>query len=182
MRIQYFFSWSGASLTQKIWRQLKPELDLELAELSVSGMKPAIQGFRQSFSQLFPTFPVDPVGVGAQWKAVTHFESEGLQIQQVTTYELVRRDGQEVELKVRFDQAANAPAQRDLGGAKMDVASFGGVGDGTIELRLDAIAPKKGRARSRSASQSKVDMGGGSQPLALKTELELALSEVKPSG
>jgi hypothetical protein len=151
-------------------------VELDLVPLGASGMKPAMQSFRQSFSQLFPVFPEEPVGKGARWSSVVHFESEGIDIQQTTQYELVNRQGSRIELGLSFEQVASAPGELELGAAKLDVATFGGVGQGTLGASLDAIVPERGRARSRSASRSSVDLGGGAQSILLQTDLELGLA------
>ena len=153
-------------------------VDLELAKLPPSGMKPAILGFRQSFSQLFPTFPKEPVGVGAAWKTVSHFETDNMRIQQVTQYVLRQKKDSRVQLSVQFEQVATAAGEQDLGDAKLDVNSYAGHGQGSIIIELDAIAPKKAQSRSLSSSISKVQLGGGTQSLALKTDLSLDMAEV----
>jgi hypothetical protein len=157
-------------------------IDLDIAKLPSSGMKPAILGFRQSFSQLFPTFPEEPVGVGAKWKTVSHFETDNMRIQQTTQYVLRQRKDQRIQLGVEFEQVATEAGEQDLGEAKIDVGSYAGRGQGVIEIELHDIGPKKAQARSRSSSISKIEIGGGNQPLSLQTDLRLELADVTSQG
>jgi hypothetical protein len=124
---------------------------IESPELPTPGLQPSLTGFQQSFGQLYPSLPDEPIGVGAKWNAISHFDLGGVPIQQEATYTLLRRDGEEIELAVAFTQSATSQVARD-GEIQMNVTAFGGRGEGTVTLHLGKVAPLKGSARSRSVT------------------------------
>lgn len=133
------------------------EANIDSPELPTPGLRPSLTGFQQSFGQLYPALPDEPVGVGAKWNAISHFDLGGVPVQQEATYALLRREGDEIELSVSFSQAASGPI--DAGDEiQMNVTSFGGRGEGKVTLHLAKVAPLKGSAQSRSLTVSTLEV------------------------
>lgn len=137
------------------------------------GLRPSFTGFQQSFGQLYPLLPEEPVGQGAQWKAISHFDLGGVPIEQEATYALVRREGDKIELTVSFTQAATtATAAADA--SRTHNASLGGGGTGTVTLDLRNVAPLKGSAHSRNVTVSTLEVAKG-QSVTMDMTLDLQI-------
>jgi hypothetical protein len=130
---------------------------IDSPELPTPGLRPSLTGFQQSFGQLYPSLPDEPIGVGAKWNAISHFDLGGVPIQQEAAYALLRREGDEIELSVSFTQAASSAIDAP-GEIQMNVTSFGGRGDGTVTLHLAKVAPLKGSTHSRSLTVSTLEV------------------------
>lgn len=155
--------------------------DLALPAAGGVGPQPSIEGFRQSFSQLFVVLPEEPIGKGAKWKAISHFESSGVPIQQTATYELLEVSDTQIEVGVVFEQAATTElGQRELPGGTIDLGSFAAVGEGTLVQRLDRVAPERGESHARTKVVSTLKLGGGQgQPLITSMDLDLKIATVE---
>jgi hypothetical protein len=152
--------------------------DVDVPGEQDANLRPTLEGFRQAFAQMFPWLPEEPVGIGARWTSITHAKQNGLHIQQTARYELVERTGQRVTLELSFDQRAIDTAGADdvVPGATFEVEGFGGQGRGTVVLDLSEVLPASGRVESTTTTQSRVALGGKSQPVGMRVELELELA------
>lgn len=148
-------------------------VDYGLPELASPSLRPSLAGFQQSFSQLFPVLPQEPVGVGASWTATVHFDLSGVPVAQRSTYRLTAREGDRLELAVSFEQSATGDIDAPAGVA-LEGTRFGGKGEGTVSLGLDSPFPIAGSAQSRTLTESSVSMGGS--PAAVEMDLLSTLS------
>lgn len=152
-------------------------VDLALPEQQRGGPQPSVEGFRQALQQLWIRLPDEPVGVGARWKAVSHFDASDIEVQQVATYELVELDGDTVHVELDLEQSSTKPlGEREVGGVPMDLGGFGAVGRGEAIHRLDRIAPKRGDVSLRSIVKSSLKLGGKPQPLTTSMDFDLAVA------
>ena len=120
-------------------------------------LRPTLTAVEQSFVQLFPALPADPVGKGARWTATTEGFVSGFPIKQEATYTLKSRKGNIATLAVELTQT-----DRDEGHLIQT------KGNGTITLDLAKPAPSAADIKSKAKIQSQavaMDM-----TLALKLE------------
>jgi hypothetical protein len=84
--------------------------------------------------------PEEPVGLGARWESRREIKAYGFQVQQVNTYTLVDRAGDEVMLNVTVQQLA-LPQSVEFPeeGIEISVESMTAQADGQIILDLDAL-------------------------------------------
>jgi hypothetical protein len=150
---------------------------IDSPELPTPGLRPSLTGFQQAFGQLYPAFPDEPVGLGAKWKAISHFDLGGVPVQQEATYALLRRKGDEIELTVTFSQAASDAIDAP-DAVQMNVTSFGGRGEGRVTLDLGNVAPLQGSAHSRSLTVSTLEVANR-QNVTMDMALDLRLDGSK---
>lgn len=87
-------------------------------------------------------FPSEPIGRGARWKATTTATLSGIESQQSARYELVRRKGEQVVLRVTVGQTARRQTFADpISGAEVDLLSSKGDGTGKHTLVLSNVVP-----------------------------------------
>ncbi len=104
-------------------------------------------------------FPVEPVGVGARWRATSETTVSGITVRQTATYVLEARRGNEVELSVTITQ--RAPRQTFTApetDTRVTLRSSRGGGTGTATLRLDE--PLTSRSRSNIQIRQKLAAEG----------------------
>jgi len=84
--------------------------------------------------------PVEKVGLGARWETRQEVTAYGFTVQQVNTYTLVDRVGQELMLNVTVQQMA-VPQTIEFPeeGIEISVESMTAQADGQIILKLDAL-------------------------------------------
>lgn len=151
------------------------ESSLGLPNLPTPGLRPSLAAFTQSFRQLYPVFPKEKVGAGAKWTNVEQFELSGIPVQQTSTYTLEARDGDALTLGVEVEQAAVGKAQPPEA-IPMNVAAFGGKGEGTMSVDLGAIAPSKASSKAATSTASSIALGDESQSVRMDLLLDLSIS------
>jgi hypothetical protein len=84
--------------------------------------------------------PVEPVGLGARWETRQEITAYGFTVQQVNTYTLVDRAGEELMLNVTVQQMA-VPQTIEFPdeGIEISVESMTAQADGQIILKLNAL-------------------------------------------
>jgi hypothetical protein len=84
--------------------------------------------------------PVEPVGLGARWESREEVKAYGFTVQQVNTYTLVDRAGDELMLNVTVQQLA-VPQTIDFPeeGIEISVESMTAEANGQIILKLNAL-------------------------------------------
>jgi len=118
--------------------------DFELSK--ASGGAPAapslVDLLRWSLGQMTPALPAEPVGVGAKWSAHESILQGGILVNQLRTFELLKRDGNRVELAVELRQSAGPqPYTNPMTGASFELQGLNGTGSGTLGWDLSRLAP-----------------------------------------
>ncbi len=133
-----------------------------------------INNMKQGMANSSAVLPTEAVGVGARWEQHSTVQSNGLEVQQVTVYELVQLDKQHLDLKLTVQQ--NAPAQTFAPpglppGATARLDSMSTQGQGTTAVRLDRLVPT-GRIQIHSDFAMGFSMEGQDLPLTMSLDLE----------
>ncbi len=121
--------------------------------------------------------PEQPVGQGAKWEINQPVKSQGMTITQVATYELVSVEGDQLTLKSTVKQSAGrqkiqVPA---MPGAQTELIRMTGSGSGEITASLTQAFPSKALANSQSDSEMKVTVGGQTQAVSAKVDLQVTV-------
>ena len=124
-------------------RAKSPDVPLRLLTMIVNA--------RTTLSRV--VLPAEPVGLGARWEARKELELYGFKVQQVDTYTLVERVGDEIKLNVSVTQNA-LPQTIDFPdeGLSISVEQMSANAAGEIILNLNALesdASAAGEAKDR---------------------------------
>jgi len=90
-----------------------------------------------------PTFPEQPLGQGAKWTVHEGIEQGGIHVNQLTTMEIVKLEGNRVELSVNLRQTAARQQFQTPGLAltqKLNLLSA--KADGSLAWDLTELAPR----------------------------------------
>ncbi len=101
-----------------------------------AGMDQAMQG------GVVP-FPTEPVGVGAQWEALTTVDMMGAKARMVASYKLVELNGDKGTLEFALRGGAEAQKMEMAGAGQVDLNSMGIEADGRIGF--DLVRPTAGK-------------------------------------
>lgn len=118
--------------------------DLELTKISdgTPALPSLVDLLRWSIGQMTPALPAEPVGAGAKWTAHESILQGGILVNQLRTFELVKVDGNRVELSVELRQSASPqPYTNPMTGAKFELQGLNGIGSGSVGWDLGRLAP-----------------------------------------
>jgi hypothetical protein len=125
--------------------------------------------------------PEEDVGVGARWEVRQGLASNGVQMFQKTTMELVTFDGKTATLTATIEQTAppqavSSPAMPP--GTDVQLDHFSGTGTAAISLPLVGLVPTS-EATMNSDMAMRLAMGGNEQAMTIKISMKIGIAPVK---
>lgn len=134
----------------------------------------AIINARTTLSRV--ALPAEPVGLGARWQSTKDLMLYGFSIQQVDTYTLVEKVGNEIKLNVAVTQnALPQTVEFPEEGVSLSVQSMAANANGEIILNLNAL---ESDAFASGESQDKliVEAGGSSESIDITETFEVRMT------
>lgn len=110
---------------------------------------------RQSLTQLLPRFPVEPVGVGAEWRIHDQLELPQTRVSVATTYRLTRWEGDLIELDIRTGTVE--------GGAQPEGTALTVTGSGRTRFEIGSL-----RVRGRIETAAMFEASGQSDAMRMR--------------
>ena len=149
-------------------------------KLSLPGKKNAqaaqvLQGMEQAMQQLGAPLPEEPVGKGAQWTHTTTVVQNGIHLNQVATYSLVKVSDDKITCKVALTQAGGKQKVASPVGITVDLLSLKSKGKGTTKIRLDRLTPIKSKMKINTKTKMALPQGQ-----KMKMDSHLTLEVGKP--
>jgi hypothetical protein len=137
----------------------------------------AMEQMREAFAHVVVALPEEAVGAGARWQASRPLKTQGMTIEQTTTYELVSVAGERATVKSTIaQQAANQKIENPvMPGMKLDVTKMTGTGNGEIRLDLTKLLAPEGTMDLHTDIEMGLDMGGQKQAMNTKLDLKMRL-------
>jgi hypothetical protein len=120
--------------------------------------------------------PAEPVGLGARWEARKELEVYGFQVQQVDTYTLVERVGDEIKLNVSVTQnAVPQTVEFPEEGLAISVEQMSANASGEIVLNLSAL---ESDAAAAGSAKDKLTVTGqdGSKRIEVEEAFEVRMT------
>lgn len=146
-------------------------------------VKQTMDGMQQSMQQIAIPFPVEPVGVGAKWEVTTHLShSQGIELTQTATYELLERSGTTVKLGTTLRQSAQPQEMKPPGvpsGATVMLESMESSGSGTTVFDMTKVVPQDGTMKLSTKIAMQVDAMGQKQAMKMTMDLDLTCTPGK---
>jgi hypothetical protein len=121
--------------------------------------------------------PEEAIGLGAKWEARTKVKSQGMSIDQTTTYQLVSMQGERATVKSAIaQQAKNQKIENPaMPGLKVDMTKMEGKGSGNIVCDFAQVLPVSGRIESHSDALMAMDLGAQKQVMNMKMDVTINL-------
>jgi hypothetical protein len=132
---------------------------------------------KDSFANLSSPLPEEAIGPGAKWEVRMPLKSQGMSIDQTTTYELVSLKDDRLNTRVTINQTASkqkvqSPAMPDM---KLDLLKMTGTGTGEVSLNLGQILPFSGALTSHTDLEMGMGAGAQQQIMGMKMDIDLHL-------
>lgn len=131
-----------------------------------------------SNSQFAHPLPDEPVGVGATWQIAQNLQVSGLDVVQLTDYEVLSIDGTVVELGLATEQFVPVGSEMVAGGATATVLAWESINSGSIIFDLTSMVPA---STSQGLAVQEFEFGPGTEKTVLKQTIETKI-EVSPGG
>lgn len=132
---------------------------------------------KESFSILTVVLPEEAVGIGGKWEAREALKSQGMTLDQTTTYELLSTEDGKLGLKIDVSQhAANQKIQTPaMPGMKVNLHKMTGKGVGNVAASLGQVLPSQASIDSHTEVSMSMSAAGQQQSMNMKTDVNLRL-------
>lgn len=148
------------------------DASFDLPETIDPSLKQMMQQMLNSFKELSSPLPSEAVGVGAKWTTNQSLNLNGMNLDQVMNYEIIKIDGKDLTLKVSFNQTANGQKidfPQLPPNTTMELVSLTGSGDGEMLINLDRLMPINSNIQTQSTTEMKITEEGNPQVNVLKS-------------
>jgi len=142
-----------------------------------SDMVKALAGqMDSSFEQMAVPFPEEPVAIGATWRAYVRQVSNGMNVQMVSTYKLVKLEGSQGTVEVTIAQQADAQTM-DMNGTKAELEALASTGTG--KMSFDLRRPMFAEAQVALDMNARMKVQGQSATLKIKAKVAMTPGAAK---
>jgi hypothetical protein len=139
-----------------------------------------MSNIEQSIRQLATPLPSQPVGIGAQWQVINHL-TKPMNITQVATYTLLKRQGQNITIGMALTQRAKNQtiySQTAHGKIKNTIENMDATGGGTSTIQLNGLQVN-GQIASQSNMKMTVHVGDQSQKMDMRMSIKTLIQSRK---
>ena len=140
-------------------------------------IRQAMDQMKDSFANLATPLPQEAVGSGAKWEVRLPLKTQGMSIEQTTSYELASLKDDSLAAHLTLNQTA--PPQKvqnpAMPAVKLGLLKMSGTGTGEINLNLTQLMPTTGNISSHSDVLLGVGTGAQQQKMSMKMDLEMQL-------
>ncbi len=161
---------STQSVVDDRGRVLSSEVD------GLGGIDPVVANTMEqlsSNSQFAHPLPEEPVGVGAQWEVTQVLELNGLDVEQVTAYEVLSIDGTVVELALASEQIVQPGDELVAEGITATVVSWEGISSASITYDLTSMVPT---SNAQLVANQELEFGPGAESTVLEQSIETTIA------
>jgi hypothetical protein len=136
-----------------------------------------VDQMKDSFTEIAALLPEEAVGTGAKWEVKLPIKSQGMTIDQTSTYELVSLEGEIFKTKSTIvQQAANQKIQNPaMPGIKVDLTKMTGKGNSERTFDLSKLLPTAGTGRVHTETAMSMNMGGQKQAMTMKMDMDVRI-------
>lgn len=132
---------------------------------------------KDSISSSSMPLPDEPVGPGAKWEYKSRIKSQGINMDQTITTELVSIDGDQVNLKFTISQSAAKQKVQNpaMPGVSVDLTKLTGSGSGTSTRDLTHLLPASATINADTETSMSMKVGQQAQSMNMKFKINIAI-------
>ncbi|MEG4071552.1 DUF6263 family protein [Microcoleus sp. Pol14C2] len=153
--------------------------DIILPEGADNNVKQMVGQMSNSLEQLASPLPAEAVGKGAKWRVSSASDFSGINVNEITTYELASWQDGVASMNVSIEQQANPqnitspllPA-----GTTLTLKSFSSQGRGQLTGRLDRLNPFRSTVSISSNSEMSAKNAGSSEESTITTKMTMEMT------
>lgn len=153
--------------------------DIILPEGADNNVKQMVGQMSKSLEQLASPLPAEAVGKGAKWRVSSSSDFSGMNVNEITTYELAGWQDGVASLNVSIEQQANPQnitSPQMPAGTTLTLKSFSSQGRGKVTGRLDRLNPFRSTVSISSNSEMSAKTAGSSQESTIKTKMAMEIT------
>jgi len=139
----------------------------------------AMSGLTDQIGQIGSPFPAEAVGIGAKWRVKSKLKSQGMSIDQSSTYTLKDfRDGTAfMEMTMEQTAAPQPVAAPGLPeGVTLELKSLASTGTGSTEFPLSWIVARKGTSKASTELALKITQGEQASDMTQIVKVEVTIT------
>ena len=140
-------------------------------------MQHAMEQLKEAFIMAATPLPEEPVGSGGKWEAAMAIKSQGMTIDQKTTYHLTSIEDERLSIETTIAQsAANQKIQNPMMPTmKLDLTKMSGTGTAKITVDLSQVLPAEMTHEVHSDIAMSMNAGDQKQAMTMKTAMNARL-------
>src|SRR6476469_524208 len=153
--------------------------DIILPEGADNNVKQMVRQMSKSLEQIASPLPAEAVGKGAKWRVSSSSDFSGINVNDISTYELASWQDGVVSLNVSIEQQANPQNITDPQlppGTTLTLKSFASKGRGAATMRLDRLMPFRSTASVSSNSEMSAKTAGSAEELTITTKMVMEMT------
>ena len=150
-----------------------------LPEGADNNLKQMVRQMSKSLEQLASPLPAEAVGKGAKWRVSSSSNFSGLNVNDISTYELASWQDGVASLNVSIEQQANPQNITDPQlppGTTLTLKSFASQGRGATTMRLDRLMPFRSTGSVSSNSEMSAKAVGSSEEVTITTKMVMEMT------
>ena len=153
--------------------------DIILPQGADNNLKQMVGQMSKSIEQLASPLPAEAVGKGAKWRVSSSSDFSGMNLNNISTYELASWQDGVASLNVSIEQQANPQnitSPQLPPGTTLTLKSFASQGRGATTMRLDRLMPFRSTASVSSNSEMSAKNAGSSEELTITTKMVMEMT------
>jgi hypothetical protein len=153
------------------------EFQAAAAAGSDPSMRQATDQMKEALSGMTVPLPEEAVGPGAKWEVRLPLKSQGMTMEQTTTYTLVNAEEEKITTKAAIVQRAGNQKVSNpaMPGVKLDLTKMSGTGTGETTFDLSQLGPQSAAVESHSEVSMAMNAGGQKQAMTVKIDLNVQI-------
>jgi hypothetical protein len=144
-----------------------------------NNLKQMVGQMSKSIEQLASPLPAEAVGKGAKWRVSSSSDFSGMNLNDISTYELASWQDGVASLNVSIEQQANPQnitSPQLPPGTTLTLKSFASQGRGKVTARLDRLMPFRSTVSVSSNSEMSGKNAGSSEELTITTKMAMEMT------
>jgi len=144
-----------------------------------NNLKQMVGQMSKSIEQLTSPLPAEAVGKGAKWRVSSSSDFMGMNVNDISTYELASWQDGVASLNVSIEQQANPQnitSPQLPPGTTLTLKSLASQGRGATTMRLDRLMPFRSTASVSSNSEMSAKNAGSSEELTITTKMVMEMT------
>ena len=140
-------------------------------------LRESLEGLKNDMTSTTLVLPDEAIGQGARWEHKEKTKSEGMMIDQVTTYQLLAIEGDMLTVKCStIESAANQKVSNPvMPNAKADLVKLAGTSTAEMTVDPTRLLPIRATVQERRETTLKMDVAGQKQTITQKESSDIVM-------
>lgn len=159
--------------------------EVKIPEDSPPQVRPMFESMRQSIQQMTTPLPLEPVGMGASWSALTSFKVAEIKSDLQAEFALAAIDGDAFIARITMKQTVDSQEVKSPllpPEVKVRIVKSDASGTGETAASTRFFAPTSSYANVRSSTETEIEQGEMKQLLKQDMSMEVRVKRLPPEA